>query len=116
MRYADVIWGSLTHSKIESFQRLQDRVISMIHASKEKTTEHQISSLLNNVLPLIGPLWLIRSLTSSVQKIYGIDKNPELFKRLPFIRHSKVGPNVKNMTLRYCQGYSITNHGKIGLS
>ena len=36
MRYADVIWGSLSNSKIESLQRLQGRAISMIHGARIK--------------------------------------------------------------------------------
>ena len=36
MRYADVIWGSLTHSKKESLQRLQDRAIFIIETARIK--------------------------------------------------------------------------------
>jgi hypothetical protein len=36
MRYADVIWGSLSNSRKESLQRLQHRAISMIDTSKIK--------------------------------------------------------------------------------
>ena len=36
MRYADVIWGSLSNSKKESLQRLQDRAAAMIHTSRIK--------------------------------------------------------------------------------
>ena len=36
MRYSDVIWGSLSNTKIESLQRLQDRAISMIHGARIK--------------------------------------------------------------------------------
>ena len=36
IRYADVIWGSLSNTKIESLQRLQDRAVSMIHTSRIK--------------------------------------------------------------------------------
>ena len=35
-RYADVIWGSLSNTKIEFRQRLQDRAASMIHTSRIK--------------------------------------------------------------------------------
>ena len=38
IRYADVIWGSLSNTKIEFLQRLQDRVVSMIHMSRIKDT------------------------------------------------------------------------------
>ena len=44
MRYADIIWGSPSNSKIESLQRLQGGAISMIHASRIKeATGHDIS-------------------------------------------------------------------------
>ena len=36
MRYADVIWGSLSNTKIEFRQRLHDRAVSMIHTSRIK--------------------------------------------------------------------------------
>ena len=36
MRYADVIWGSLWNSNIESSQLLQDRAVCMIHTSRTK--------------------------------------------------------------------------------
>ena len=36
MRYADIIWRCLSNSKIEYFQRLQDRAVSMIHKSRLK--------------------------------------------------------------------------------
>ena len=36
IRYADVIWGSLTHSKKESLQRLQDRAIFIIETARIK--------------------------------------------------------------------------------
>ena len=36
MRYGDVIWGSLSNSKKESLQRLQDRAISIIETSRIK--------------------------------------------------------------------------------
>ena len=36
IRYADVIWGSLSNTKIEFLQRLQDRAVSMIHMSRIK--------------------------------------------------------------------------------
>ena len=36
MRYADVIWGSLSKSRKESLQRLQDRAISIIETSRIK--------------------------------------------------------------------------------
>ena len=31
IRYADLIWGSLSNTNIELLQRLQDRVVSVIH-------------------------------------------------------------------------------------
>ena len=34
--YADVIWGNLSNSKIESLQRLQGRAISMFHGARIK--------------------------------------------------------------------------------
>ena len=34
MRYANVVWGSLSNSRIESLQRLQDRAISIIDTSR----------------------------------------------------------------------------------
>ena len=36
IRYANVIWGILSNSKIESLPRLQDRAVSMIHRSRVK--------------------------------------------------------------------------------
>ena len=36
IRYADVIWGTLSNSKIESLQSLQDRAISMTHGARIK--------------------------------------------------------------------------------
>ena len=36
IRYADVVWGSLSNGKIESLQRLQDRAVSLIHTSRVK--------------------------------------------------------------------------------
>ena len=36
IRYADVIWGSLSNTKIEFLQHLQDRAVSMIHTSRIK--------------------------------------------------------------------------------
>ena len=36
IRYADVIWGSLSNTKVEFLQRLQDRAVSMIHMSRIK--------------------------------------------------------------------------------
>ena len=36
MGYGDVIWGSLPSSEMESLQQIQDRAISMIHASRIK--------------------------------------------------------------------------------
>ena len=36
IRYADVIWGSISNSKIESLQRFQDRAISIIDTSRIK--------------------------------------------------------------------------------
>ena len=35
-RYADVIWDSLSNTKIEFLQRLQDRAVSMIHTPRIK--------------------------------------------------------------------------------
>ena len=61
IRYADVIWGSLSNTKIEFLQRLQDRAVSMIHTSRIKTTGHQNFYQLNSFLHLIMMLWFIRS-------------------------------------------------------
>ena len=36
IRYADVIWGRLSNTRIESLQRLQDTAVSMIHTSRKK--------------------------------------------------------------------------------
>ena len=36
IQYADVIWGSLSNTKIEFLRRLQDRAVSMIHTSRIK--------------------------------------------------------------------------------
>ena len=36
MRYADVIWGSLSNSKTESLQHLQGRAVYTIHTSRIK--------------------------------------------------------------------------------
>ena len=71
IRYAYVIWGSLSNTKIEFLQRLQDRAVSMIHTSRIKTTGHQNFYQLNSLLHLIVPLWFLRSLLSCAQKIYG---------------------------------------------
>ena len=58
MRYADVIWGSLSTSRKESLQRLQDRAIFIIETSRIKQVNGQIVSFrLNNVSSLIMPLW-----------------------------------------------------------
>ena len=35
-RYADVIWGSVSNSKMESLQRFQDRSISIIDTARIK--------------------------------------------------------------------------------
>ena len=71
IRYADVIWGSFSNTKIEFLQRLQDRAVSIIHTSRIKTTGHQNFFQLTSLLHLIVPLWFIRSLISCAQKIYG---------------------------------------------
>ena len=36
IRYADVIWGSISNSKIESLQRFQDKAISIIDTARIK--------------------------------------------------------------------------------
>ena len=36
MLYSDVIWGSLSSTKLEFLQRLQDRAVSMVHTSRIK--------------------------------------------------------------------------------
>ena len=36
IRYSDVVWGSLSNSKIEFLQRLQNRAVSMIQTSRKK--------------------------------------------------------------------------------
>ena len=36
LRYADVVWGSLSNAKISALQRLQNRVFDIIEASKIK--------------------------------------------------------------------------------
>ncbi len=61
MRYADVIWGSLSNSRKESLQRLQNRAISMIDTSKIKMNGRIISFRLDNLSRLIVQLWPIRS-------------------------------------------------------
>ena len=36
LRYADVVWGSLSNTKISALQRLQNRAFDIIEASKIK--------------------------------------------------------------------------------
>ena len=36
LRYADVVWGSLSNTKITTLQRLQNRALEIIQASKIK--------------------------------------------------------------------------------
>ena len=71
MRCADAIWGSLSNSKLESLQRLQDRAVSMIHTSRIKDNWTPKFLAIEQLFHLNVPLLLIRSLTSRVQKIYG---------------------------------------------
>ena len=71
VRYADVIWGSLLDTKIESLQRLQDRAVSMIHTPRIKDNWTPKFYHMNSLLHLIAPLWFIKSLISCVQKIHG---------------------------------------------
>ena len=86
MRYADVIWGILSNSKIESLQYLQERVISMIDASRIKAQLGQLRQLgklgtkfkLNNFSYLIVPLCYIRSLTGSIKNICGTNTKKHL--------------------------------------
>ena len=50
IRYADVIWGSISNSKIESLQRFQDRAISIIDTARIKD---DLSKSLSTVKQLI---------------------------------------------------------------
>ena len=38
LRYANVVWGSLSNAKVETLQRLQNRAHSIIERTKSKTT------------------------------------------------------------------------------
>ena len=41
LRYADVVWGSLSNTKISALQRLQNRAFDIIEASKIKDSFDQ---------------------------------------------------------------------------
>ena len=60
LRYADVVWGSLTNTKITALQRLQNRGFEIIQASKIKD-------------PLIRP-------TSSIDQMFQFDRLVLMFK------------------------------------
>ena len=59
-RYADVVWGSLSNTKITALQRLQNRAFEIIQASKIKDS------------------W-IRP-TFSIDQIFQFDRSVQMFK------------------------------------
>ena len=60
LRYADVVWGSLSNAKISGLQRLQNRAFDIIEASKIKDS-------------LIRP-------TFSIDQIFQFDRSVQMFK------------------------------------
>ena len=60
LRYADVVWESLSNAKMSAFQRLQNRACDIIEASKIKDS-------------LIRP-------TSSIYKMFQFNRSVQMFK------------------------------------
>ena len=65
IRYADVIWGSVSNSKMESLQRFQDRAISIIDTARIKDEWSK------NFLQ-------VKQLITFVQSVMTYSKNPRI--------------------------------------
>ena len=84
LRYGDVIWGSLSITKIAALQRLQDRAYSIITSAKIKDSWSTSWLNVKNLFRYDRNVMTYKILNSA-PKAYGINTNRDLFTR-PTIR------------------------------
>ena len=85
-------WGSLSDSRKESFQRLQDKSISLYRCVEDKRRRPIISCMLSNLSRLIVPLWPKISSIDQAQNGFGVNSNkdPNIVQLQHAILHEEI--------------------------